>query len=100
MELPVLTCQGSSYPSRMAASIINAVSLPELITTTPEQYESLAIELATDPEKYKIIKDKLVSNLSTAPLYDTPMFTRNLESAYTTMYESYLKKQKPDHIYV
>ena len=100
MGLPVLTCQGNSYPSRMAASIINAVNLPELITTTPEQYESLAIELATDPDKYKIIKNKLVSNLSSAPLYDTPMFTRNLESAFTSMYERYLKKQKPDHIYV
>ena len=67
----------------MAASVISALNLPELITTTEEEYESLAIELATDPEKLKIIKDKLTSNLSTAPLYDTKLFTKNLESAYT-----------------
>ena len=52
----------------------------------------LAIELATNPEKLKIIKDKLVSNLSTAPLYNTPLFTKNLESAYTEMYERHHHK--------
>ena len=76
MGLPVLTYLGSSAVSREAASVINAVNLPELVTTNQEQYESLAIELATNPEKLKIIKDKLVSNLSTAPLYDTKLFTK------------------------
>jgi predicted O-linked N-acetylglucosamine transferase (SPINDLY family) len=100
MGLPVLTCIGNSFASRMAASVINAVNLPELITTTQEQYESLAIELATNPEKLKIIKDKLVDNLPTAPLYDTPLFTRHLESAYLTMYDRYQHGLDPDHIYV
>ena len=100
MGLPVLTCIGSSFPSRVAASVINAVNLPELITTTQEEYESLAIELATNPEKLKIIKDKLVDNLATSPLYDTPLFTRHLESAYLTMYERYQQGLDPDHIYI
>jgi predicted O-linked N-acetylglucosamine transferase (SPINDLY family) len=100
MGLPVLTCIGHSFASRVAASVINAVNLPELITTTQEQYESLAIELATNPEKLKIIKDKLVNNLPTAPLYDTPLFTRHLESAYLTMYDRYQHGLDPDHIYV
>jgi predicted O-linked N-acetylglucosamine transferase (SPINDLY family) len=100
MGLPVLTCIGKSYPSRMAASIITAINLPELITTSQKKYELLAIELATDPEKLKIIKDKLMSNLSTAPLYDTPLFARNLESAYSMMYERYQQGLEPDHIYV
>jgi predicted O-linked N-acetylglucosamine transferase (SPINDLY family) len=100
MGLPVLTCIGNSFASRMAASVINAVNLPELITTSREQYESLAIELATNPEKLKIIKDKLVNNLPTAPLYDTPLFTRHLESAYLTMYDRYQNGLDPDHIYV
>ena len=100
MGLPVLTCIGHSFASRVAASVINAVNLPELITTTQEQYESLAIELATNPEKLKIIKDKLVNNLPTAPLYDTPLFTRHLESAYLTMYDRYQNGLEPDHIYV
>ena len=100
MGLPVLTCIGHSFASRVAASLLNAVNLPELITTTQEQYESLAIELATNPEKLKIIKDKLVDNLPTAPLYDTPLFTRHLESAYLTMYDRYQNGLDTDHIYV
>ncbi len=100
MGLPVLTCMGESFASRVAASVINAVNLPELITTTQEQYESLAVELATNPEKLKIIKDKLVDNLSTAPLYDTPLFARHLESAYLAMYDRYQHGLDPDHIYV
>jgi predicted O-linked N-acetylglucosamine transferase (SPINDLY family) len=100
MGLPVLTCMGNSFASREAASVINAINLPELITTTQEQYESLAIELATHPEKLKIIKDKLANNLSTAPLYDTALFTQHLESAYLTMYDRYQQGLEPDHIYV
>ena len=100
MGIPVLTCIGQSFPSRVAASILNSVNLPELITDTQEEYESLAIELATNPIKFKIIKDKLNNNLSTAPLFDTPQFTRNLESAYKTMYEKHHSGMKPEHIYV
>ena len=100
MGVPVLTCIGNSFASRVAASLLNAVNLPELITTTQDQYESLAIELATNPEKLKIIKDKLVNNLPTAPLYDTPLFTKHLESAYLTMYDRYQNGLDPDHIYV
>jgi predicted O-linked N-acetylglucosamine transferase (SPINDLY family) len=100
MGLPVLTCIGHSFASRMGASVISALNLPELITTSQEEYESLAIELATDPVKLKIIKDKLVSNLPTAPLYDTPLFTRHLESAYSMMYDRYQRGLDPDHIYV
>jgi len=99
MGLPVLTYLGNSAVSRHAASILTAINLPELITTTLEEYESLAIDLATDSEKLKIIKDKLVSNLPIAPLYDTPLFTRNLESAYTMMYDRYQRGLDPDHIY-
>jgi len=100
MGLPVLTYIGNSFASRMAASVINAVNLPELITSTQEEYESLAIQLATHPEQLKIIKDKLDNNLPSAPLYDTPLFTQHLESSYLTMYDRYQQGLEPDHIYV
>ena len=100
MGLPMLTLKGEAYQARMGASIVNALNLPELITNSSEEYESIAIELATNPEKMKAIKDKLASNLSTAPLYDTKLFTKNLESAYTQMYEKYHNGLEPDHIYV
>jgi len=100
MGVPMITYLGNSYQARMGASILNSINLPELITNTPEEYEALAIELATNPDKFKAIKDKLTSNLTTAPLFDTPLFTKNLESAYTEMYERHHKGLKPDHIYV
>jgi predicted O-linked N-acetylglucosamine transferase (SPINDLY family) len=74
MGLPVLTLIGHSFASRVAASLLNAVNLTELITTTQEQYESLAIDLAMQPEKLKALKEKLAHNLPTAPLYDTLLF--------------------------
>jgi len=100
MGLPVLTCIGKSYSARMGASILSSLNLPELITTTSKEYEALAVELATNPEKFKALKDKLTSNLSTAPLFDTSLFTRNIESAYTTMYERHRQGLAADHIYV
>jgi predicted O-linked N-acetylglucosamine transferase (SPINDLY family) len=100
MGLPMLTLKGESYQARMGASIVNALNLPELITSTPEEYEALAIELATNPKKLKSIKDKLAKNLSTAPLYNTKLFTKNLESAFTQMYERHHGGLEPDHIYV
>ena len=100
MGLPVLTCVGKSFASRVAASLLNAVGLPELITTTQQEYEVLAVELAKNPKKLKAIKDKLAKNLPSAPLYDTPLFTRHLESAYKKMYNRHHEGLEPDHIYV
>ena len=85
--LPVLTLMGSSFASRVAASLLNAVGLSELITSTQEEYEALAIELATNPHKLADIKLKLAKNRLTTPLFDTPLFTKNLEAAYIRMYE-------------
>ena len=84
----------------MGASILNAINLPELIASSEEEYESFAIEIATNPEKYKKIKNKLESNLTKAPLFNTKLFTKNIETAYKEMYEHYDKGLEPDHIYV
>jgi predicted O-linked N-acetylglucosamine transferase (SPINDLY family) len=100
MGLPVLTFKGNSYPSRMAASILNSVKLPELITDTQEEYESLAIELATNNKKYTELKSKLVKNLNTEKLFNTLEFSRHIESAYKAMYEKYHNKLDKDHIYI
>ena len=98
--LPVLTCIGESFASRVAASLINSVDLPELIVTTQDEYELLAIELATEYKKLKIIKNKLNNNLSSSPLYNTPLYVKQIESAYLEMYERYQKGLEPEHIYV
>jgi len=98
--LPVLTCMGESFASRVAASLLNAIDLPELITTTQTEYEAKAIELATNPAKLKVIKYKLERNRSNTLLFDTPKFTKNIEVAYLQMYERYQSDLPPDHIYI
>jgi predicted O-linked N-acetylglucosamine transferase (SPINDLY family) len=94
--LPVLTQIGKTFPGRVAASLLTAVGLPELITHTPEEYEALAIDLAQHPEKLQQIKQKLAENRLVKPLFDTSVFTQHLEKAYKTMYERHLKGLGPD----
>ena len=98
--LPVITCLGNSFASRVAASLLNAVNMPELITTSQESYESLAIELALDSKKLAEIKEKLIDNLPSSSLYNSSLFTQNLESAYQMIYDRYNQNLDPDHIYV
>ncbi len=98
--LPVLTCMGESFASRVSASLLRAIDLPELITSNQLEYESLAIELAMHPEKFKAITAKLSRNILTTPLFDTPLFTKHIEDAYTQMYEQYQDGSLPDHIYI
>ena len=86
--------------SRICASLLNAIELPELITKTQAEYEARAIELANNPEKLKAIKDKLESNRLTTALFDTPRFTRHMEAAYIQMYERYQSDLPSDHIYI
>ena len=80
--LPVLTCAQGSYAGRVAASLLHAVGLPELVTQTPEDYETLAVELARDPQKLSHLRAKLAANRLSTPLFDTPRFTRDLEEIY------------------
>jgi predicted O-linked N-acetylglucosamine transferase (SPINDLY family) len=91
---------GQSFASRVAASLLNAIGLPELITNTQEEYEALAIELATNPQKLVEIKLKLANNRLTTPLFDTPLFTKNLEAAYIKMHKRCLAGLPPECIYV
>lgn len=98
--VPVLTLKGQSFASRVAASLLNAIRLPELITNTQEEYEALAIELAMNPIKLAEIKLSLANNRLTTPLFDTPLFTKNLEAGYIKMYERFQADLEPDHIVI
>jgi predicted O-linked N-acetylglucosamine transferase (SPINDLY family) len=80
--LPVLTCAQGCFAGRVAASLLNAVGLPELIVPTPEDYEAMAVALARDPEGLAMLKAKLAANRTTAPLFDTPRFARDIEAVY------------------
>jgi len=98
--LPVLTRMGESFAARVAASLLNDVGLPELVTSTQEQYEATAIELASNPGRLAEFKDRLHRKRLEMPLFDTKRFTGDLENAYTQIYERYQADLSPDHIYV
>lgn len=98
--LPVLTQMGETFAGRVAASLLNAIALPELITTSPQAYEKLAIELAANRERLLAIKSKLANNRLTTPLFNTRQFTTHIEAAYAAMYERYQSGLPPDTIYV
>jgi predicted O-linked N-acetylglucosamine transferase (SPINDLY family) len=97
--LPVLTCVGDAFASRVAASLLNAIRIPELITSTQEEYERLAVQLATHPEHLRRIRQKLAHNRLTTPLFDTPLFAQHIEAAYSAMYERYQADLPPEPIY-
>ena len=98
--LPVLTRIGQSFPARVAASLLTAIGLAELITATPQAYEEFAIELATNPDRLAAIKHKLAQNRFATPLFDTELLTKHIETAYTAMYERCHAGLPPDHINV
>jgi predicted O-linked N-acetylglucosamine transferase (SPINDLY family) len=98
--LPVVTCLGETFAGRVAASLLKAVNLPGLITTTLEDYERLAIELATNPEKLARIRRMLSENRLTTPLFNTKMYTKHIEAAYNEMYERHQSGLAPDRIII
>jgi protein O-GlcNAc transferase len=98
--LPLVTCPGETFASRMAGSLLTAIGMPELITESIADYEALACKLARNPDLMAATKMKLVRNRASHPLFDTRLFTRHIEAAYTAMYERYRAGLAPDHIHV
>lgn len=98
--LPVLTLIGQSFASRVAASLLRAIELPELICHTQDEYEARAIELALDPKKLVILREKLALNKYKAPLFNGPLITRDIESAYLKVYQRHIKGLMPEDIYL
>jgi predicted O-linked N-acetylglucosamine transferase (SPINDLY family) len=86
--LPVITCKGESFAGRVAASLLNAVGLPELVTQTLEDYEGLCLALAKDPARLDALKAKLARNLAHAALFDLDRFRQKIEAAYLAMWDA------------
>jgi predicted O-linked N-acetylglucosamine transferase (SPINDLY family) len=85
--LPVLTCLGSTFPGRVAASLLRAAGMPELVTSSLSEYQDLAISLARDSGRLAAIKAKLARNRAKQSVFDISRFTRDLEAAYETIWE-------------
>ena len=96
--LPVLTLIGQSFAGRVAASLLHAIELPELVARSPAEYEQMAIRLAQEPEQIAALKAQIAANRRSAPLYDSPRFTRHIEQAYAQMLERCLQGTPPTHL--
>lgn len=94
--LPVLTRTGTTFAGRVAASLLHAVGLPELVTESTEAYEALALELARRPERLRPIRGKLAAERGRAPLFDTERSRRHLEAAYIAMWERQQRGEPPE----
>jgi len=94
--LPVVTCLGNSFPGRVAASLLHAIGLPELVTSSPAEYETLALKLARNPDWLAAIRTRLIRNRDTEPPFDTARITRDLETAYMTMWERTQRDEPPE----
>ncbi len=93
--LPVVTCTGHSFAGRVGASLLKAAGLPELVTASLEEYEALALKLATDPALLSTFRRKLEANRSGCPLFDNDRFCRGIEAAYATMWDIYRRGERP-----
>lgn len=93
--LPVLTCAGTAFPGRVAASLLHAVGLPDLVTTSLDDYEALALTLTREPARLRAVRDRLAANRLTHPLFDTDRFRRHIEAAYTTMLDLARRGETP-----
>jgi protein O-GlcNAc transferase len=98
--VPLITCLGSTFASRVAASLVYAAGLPELVIESLTDYEALALKIARDPGLLASLKAKLARNRNTFPLFDTALFTRNVEAAYTEMWRRTQHGEPPTHIAV
>ncbi len=98
--LPVVTKQGKQFAARVAASLLRAVRLPELIAETEEEYEKRILELASAPDKLSSIKTRLAENRMKEPLFDTWRYTRNFEHGLRQAYDLYFEGKPPEDIWV
>jgi len=93
--LPVITVLGDTFAGRVAASLLNAVGLPELVTQSLEDYEALALKLAGAPDALAAVRRKLFVNRLSTPLFDTTRFARHIEAAYARMWETWANGEAP-----
>ncbi|MGB6536393.1 MAG: hypothetical protein WBF58_10580, partial [Xanthobacteraceae bacterium] len=93
--VPVLTLLGNTFVGRMAASMLHAVGLPELVAESLADYEAVALKIATEPEFCASLKQKLARNRETYPLFDTAGSARDIENAYVTMWQACQDRRPP-----
>ncbi len=91
----MLTCLGTTFAGRVAASLLHAIGLSEARTRSLDEYESLALQLTRNEERLREVRRTLVSHRESFPLFDTDRFRRHIEVAYTVMWERHQRGELP-----
>ena len=98
VNLPVLTIKGESFPSRVAASLLNSIDMNELVTENIEEYEKLALKIFNNNDYFENIKFKIKENKISSNLFNSAIYTKNIEKAYTIAYQNFVKGELPKNI--
>jgi predicted O-linked N-acetylglucosamine transferase (SPINDLY family) len=93
--LPVLSCAGQGFAARVAGSLLSAIGLPELVVESLDEYEDMALSLATQPGRLQALRKKLMQNRLRTPLFDTDRFRRHIEAAYLRMWHIWQQGERP-----
>jgi len=97
---PMLTLAGRQFAARVAASIVHAVGLPELVTSSPQDYEARLLELAQDRPRLRALREHITTTRAQTPLFDTARYTRHLEQAYDRAHAHWRSGREPDDLWV
>lgn len=95
MGCPVITCPGETFVARVAGSVLRALEMPELIVSNLQEYEDLAVAIATDPARLRALREKVAQKVKTAPLFNSTRYTRHLDAAYLEMWRLQQAGEKP-----
>ncbi len=98
--LPVLTLEGTSFASRMASSMLQTIGLPELVSRSPEEYSSIALDLASNPDKLQEIKTRLAENIVSSPIFNPALFANHIEQAYKISFQRYQNSSPLEDIFI
>jgi len=98
--VPILSIAGNSFQSRVSSSLLQNLGLLELIKSNIEDYENFAIDIASNPQKLQEIKKKLIKAIEETNVFNTKIYTKNLENAYKKIYENFKNNLSPENIYL
>ena len=91
---------GDSFPSRVAASLLNTSNLNELIKNSLEEYEETALKIANNQKYLNELKNKIIQFKNKNPLFNSELFTKNLEKSFDLVMKRFKNNLKPDHLII
>ena len=87
--LPMVTCAGETFASRVAASLLTTMDMPDCVTYELASYEQKIVSLLEQSQSLQVLRERVASGRAQSPLFDTNAIARQLEEAYKLMMQRY-----------